>query len=77
MDGTCNNREDTDWRWTVEMAIPFKDMIGNYNEDLPGRKWKINYYRINSDKNASGDYAWLPTHGRFHILSKFGILVFE
>lgn len=79
VDGTLNNRDDVDKKWTVEIAIPFKDLVENVDDmDLENTEWKINYYRINKDRDGdTGGYAWSPTYLNFHVPSKFGILKFE
>lgn len=77
--GTLNNKTERDKRWTVEIAISFKDLIENSKKlNFKDIQWKINYYRINKDRNERpGWYAWSPTGSHFHVPSKFGILKFE
>jgi len=77
--GTLNKRDDEDDKWTVEIAIPFKDLA---NEVMPRvnaeTEIKINFYRL--DKNLGMDpmsYAWSPTGARFHKPSVFGKLLFK
>jgi hypothetical protein len=77
--GTLNKRDDTDDKWTVEIALPFKDLA---NENIPRvnkeTSLKINFYRL--DKNRGMErmsYAWSPTGGRFHKPALFGSLVFK
>ena len=66
--------------WSVEYAIPFKELYGAPNPvPLPGDRWRINLYRIDSpEKGKSRYYAWNPT-GKidFHRPWKFGILHFQ
>jgi len=77
--GTLNNKTDRDKKWTVEIAVPFKDMIENSEKvNFKNMQWKINYYRINQDRNDQpGWYAWSPTGSHFHVPSKFGLLKFD
>ena len=78
IDGTLNQREDTDRRWTVEIAIPFIDMIENFRPSmLKDAVWKINYYRINRDSRGPTACAWSPTGGSFHRPDRFGIIEFK
>lgn len=77
--GTVDNRQDIDHKWIVEIAIPFTDMIEDFDKlSIKNSKWKINFYRINQDYDQETAYfAWSPTGGRFHKPSVFGTLVFE
>lgn len=78
VDGTVNKRDDEDKKWTAEIAIPFADMVKDFNaEILKDAKWKINYYRIDRDADGPVHYAWSPTGGRFHKPSVFGTLIFR
>lgn len=79
VDGTLNKRDDLDRNWTVEISIPFADLIEvcdlNVNEL---KTWRVNFYRVNRDSGQeTGKYAWSPTLERFHSPSKFGILNFN
>lgn len=76
--GTLNVQDDTDRKWIVEMAIPFKNLIQDYNyHNLTKLSWKINFYRINRDKNKNTEgFAWSPTYSGFHKPAKFGTLIF-
>ena len=49
VDGTLNNPEDVDKGWTLEIALPFKDLRISYHEDnVPKDKfWRINFSRVN------------------------------
>jgi hypothetical protein len=77
VDGTVNQRDDLDHRWTVEIAIPLVELFPlPDNSTLSNRQIKINFYRIDRDEDGPGFYAWSPTSGRFHKPSKFGILRF-
>jgi len=77
--GTLNNRVDKDLKWTVEISIPFADMLDGKQFKLKNQKeWRINFYRVNRDEGREeGKYSWSPTFGRFHTPSKFGILEFN
>jgi hypothetical protein len=77
--GTLDNRNDTDIKWVVEMAVSFLDLsIKSDGGYMQGKKWRINFYRINRDGNGGPtDLAWSPTGGRFHRPSVFGYLIFE
>ena len=58
LDGTLNDNSDTDKGWTVELAIPFKDMErpGRVHQPKPGDQWHINFSRVQwtMDKEGSG-----------------------
>lgn len=80
VDGTLNQREDTDCRWEVEMAVPLKELLEGFSpESLKGKEIRINFYRFNRDlgKEKPGMYAWSPTYGRFHQPARFGVYRFS
>lgn len=78
IDGTLDNRMDADKKWTVEMAIPLKELITKHDSFVPEKiEWKINFYRINRDIEKQPILlAWSPTNGRFHKPSVFGTIKF-
>ena len=51
VDGTLNDSNDTDKSWTLEIAIPFKDLRTAYKQDnVPRDKfWRVNFSRVNWD----------------------------
>lgn len=82
VEGTVENQEDKDSRWTVEMAIPHSAFEGI--QPVPpkeGDAWRMNLYRI--DRTREGDAvrvsagAWSPTAGWFHSPERFGNIVFS
>ena len=48
VDGTRNNPDDTDKKWTVEMAIPFSALqLGTGNQKpVDNQVWRINFSRV-------------------------------
>ena len=74
--GTLNVRDDRDQHWSVEIAVPFRDLaVERTKSPAPGSLLKINFFRV--DKNQGMDpasYAWSPTGGRFHNPAAFGRL---
>jgi len=77
--GTMNKRDDRDNSWTVEIAIPFKDLanekVAQVNKNTP---LKINFYRLDQNHDMPRmSYAWSPTGGRFHKPAVFGTLIFK
>ncbi len=62
IDGTLNNPQDTDTGWTVEMAIPFRDLSLGDNIQIPkeGAIWRINFSRVEWDTQITdGRYVKL------------------
>ncbi|MEC3907181.1 carbohydrate-binding family 9-like protein [Tamlana sp. 2201CG12-4] len=49
VDGTLNNPDDIDKGWTLEIAIPFKDLRTAYYQDNVPRDqfWRVNFSRVN------------------------------
>ena len=77
VEGSVNNRKDKDQQWTVEIAIPFSELVDNFHpEKLSEYKWKINFYRINRDTSELQFMSWSPTEGSFHRPERFGQLTF-
>jgi hypothetical protein len=76
--GTLNQREDTDKGWTVEAAIPWSNFVTN-GKAVPslGDAWRIQLFRIDrSNKVAHAQFsAWSPTPV-FHRPSCFGRVIF-
>lgn len=78
VDGTVNKRGDKDKRWTVEIAVPFAELVDGFQPNqLQNYSWKINFYRINHDESPLKYMAWSPTQGSFHQPVKFGQLIFK
>lgn len=78
VDGTLDNRKDTDKNWSVEIAIPFAGLVKNFDPNqLEDSTWKINFYRINEDGTPLQYMAWSPTKGSFHQPEKFGQIIFR
>lgn len=83
VDGTLK-RGDQDKGWTVELAIPLADangLLASGGVKVPpklGDTWRVNMYRL--DKPQGKDQvaaAWSPPMtGDFHVLSRFGQIVF-
>lgn len=48
IDGTLNNPTDTDQKWILEVAIPFKDLRLGIHTRVPenGDIWRINFSRV-------------------------------
>jgi len=60
IDGTQNNPSDTDKKWTVEMKIPFSDLVmwGDPFPPADGDQWRINFSRVNWQTEAvDGKYV--------------------
>ena len=79
VNGTVDNRDDTDRGWTAEMAIPLSDLAqADALPPRPGATWRVQLYRIERAKSL-GDKpmfaAWSPTE-KFHDPTRFGLLVF-
>jgi len=79
VDGTLAVREDTDKSWTVEIAIPFRDLSTERNKTVgPDSAIRINFYRLDKNRGMpAAGYAWSPTGGRFHNPAAFGNLIFK
>jgi hypothetical protein len=84
VDGTLNRRDDEDKGWTTELAIPLEDVKGMDDKSAvrlppePGDVWRINMYRMDLPKGKPQQAAgWSPPMvGDFHVLGRFGELVF-
>jgi hypothetical protein len=83
VDGTVDNHDDKDKRWTVEMAIPWVDAKGKgtYELKVPavGSVWRVNFFRMDLPSKTKKQQAagWSPPLvGDFHKLDRFGDLVF-
>ena len=60
VDGTLNNPNDTDKGWTLEMAIPFKDLRTAYRQDNVPRDqfYRVNFSRVNWNYDVTnGTYS--------------------
>ncbi len=83
VDGTIDNRSDTDKGWIVEMAIPLESARGKLKEmkgvpPVLGTEWRVNFFRMDLPQgHAQVGTAWSPPMvGDFHALDRFGTLVF-
>lgn len=77
VDGTLDNRADTDRGWTAEYAIPFAAL--KRGTPKPGERWRVNLYRIDLEPEPREFQAWSPTltpKPAFHIPRRFGTLFF-
>lgn len=67
--GTLNNPNDTDDKWTVEMAIPLKaieELKGSGNIPKDGDWWRINFSRVEWDFDLiNGKYYRKKVNGKF------------
>ena len=59
--------------WTVELAIPWKDLGG---PPVPGVPWRVNVNRVRKPAPPSFG-CWAVTQGSFHHASRFGFMRFE
>ena len=57
IDGTLNNPNDKDKNWTLEVAIPFKDLRIGVHTRAPenGNIWRINFSRVQWQTKISDD----------------------
>ncbi len=84
LDGTVNRSGDRDGGWTVELAVPLRDLVTAPNiPPKAGDRWRINLFRIDLPDGpgsaASGDYStWVPVTGEsFHDPDCFGEIEFS
>jgi hypothetical protein len=77
--GTLNQRGDRDSGWTVEIALPFEELLTERTKEITYQTpFKINFYRL--DENIGmprAAYSWSPTGSSFHRPSVFGKLVLK
>lgn len=58
IDGTINNPNDTDKRWTLEVAIPFSTLAFGMTNPSVATPWRINFSRVEWDtKVEKGKYV--------------------
>lgn len=56
VDGSLNNADDTDRKWSLEMAIPFRSVSVGNRVQVPvnGSYWRINFSRVEWDVALTG-----------------------
>ena len=62
--------------WTAELAIPMMCLVASFD---PAIAWRVNFYRVEGDKEPRFYSAWRPTRTavpNFHVPEAFGELVF-
>lgn len=63
--------------WTAELALPLKSLTQYFD---PQQTWRVNFYRVEGEKEPRFYSAWSPTHSpqpNFHVPAAFGSLVFR
>jgi hypothetical protein len=64
IDGTLNHATDTDKKWTIELAFPWKVLAEYANRPTPphhGDQWRINFSRVEWDTEIKdGRYVKIP-----------------
>jgi hypothetical protein len=84
--GTLNNKNDIDTGWTVEVAIPFKElkfMAPSMNfPPHDGDRWRIltaryDYQRTEQQTVEASSWNQTSSVGGFHVPSKFGSIIFS
>jgi hypothetical protein len=76
VDGTIDGKGG-DREWTCEIALPIEDIAtAPHRPPQPGDRWRMNLYRVDRLPEVAEE-AWSPTlKDDFHVLSRFGELVF-
>jgi len=92
VDGTINDPSDRDRGWSVEIAIPWKALIGNFRSKTPpkeGEQWKVNFSRVHWDveikdekyvktDNPEFNWVWSPQgHIYMHFPQYWGLVQFS
>lgn len=77
VEGSVQNSDDRDERWTVEVRLPFADL--NVSPPAPGAVWRGNFYRFNRDRGLEAEQlSWSPIiWSGFHQPTRFGFLRFS
>ena len=63
--------------WTAELCIPMKSLTKEFN---PSRGWRLNFFRVEGEKEPRFYSAWSPTNSpapNFHVPAAFGRIVFQ
>jgi len=57
IDGTVSNPMDTDKKWCVEIAIPFKSLVMGKEPNVPvdGSTWRVNFSRVEWESEVVDD----------------------
>lgn len=80
--GTLDDRNDRDEKWTVEMAIPWRDFRGR-KVNLPpkdGDTWRVQLFRIERPGVYPAEeqiVSWSKSPGVFHEPRNFGVVTFQ
>lgn len=77
--GTLNDLSDVDINWTIEIAIPIKELERPGAKVAPGAKWIFHLGRYNYSAhldNKELSTTGYPTTGSFHDFSMWNRLVF-
>ena len=92
VDGTINDPSDMDKGWSVEIAIPWRSLIGNFRSKTPpkeGETWKVNFSRVHWDTeiidgkyvktdNPEFNWVWSPQgHIYMHFPHFWGLVQFS
>lgn len=80
--GTLNKSKDTDRSWTVEMAIPAKEMAIGFASPLKaGAWWRLNFSRVewlNGPDKPEENWVWSPTGAvNMHMPERWGYIYFD
>jgi hypothetical protein len=78
VDGTLNERDDTDRAWFVELKVPVDEVPGAVNPLKAGQRWRFNMFRFDAPKGKPQEAAALspPVVPDFHALEAFAELDF-
>ncbi len=83
VDGKVNDNKDKDKGWTVELAIPWVDTVGEGKTKLTfppkvGTKMRINIYRLDNPRGKPQIFSgWsAPMKGDLHAPDRFGEVYF-
>lgn len=71
------NVDATNKTWTAQLALPMKALTTRFD---PGESWRVNFYRVEGEREPRFYSAWRPTGTpvpNFHVPERFGKLVFE
>ncbi len=80
--GTLNNWQDRDQYWTVELAVPIKDLTARGEKFGPGSDWRILVARYNYSRYLSTEGPELSMTPRlsrssYHLLEDYAKLCLE